>query len=82
MFDYLIQNARILDGSGGPVRQGGVALSSGHIAAVGAAHGHDGCSSPGCPGPVSHSPVFWISTATRMTPSSVPAGAGRSCARG
>lgn len=35
MFDFLIQNARILDGSGGPVRQGDVALSSGHIAAVG-----------------------------------------------
>lgn len=35
MFDYLIQNARILDGSGGPARRGDVALSGGHIAAVG-----------------------------------------------
>ena len=35
MFDYLIHNARILDGSGAPARQGDVALSGGHIAAVG-----------------------------------------------
>ena len=35
MFDYLIHNARILDGSGAPARQGDVALSGGQIAAVG-----------------------------------------------
>ena len=35
MFDYLIHNARILDGSGAPARQGDVALSGRHIAAVG-----------------------------------------------
>lgn len=35
MFDYLIQNVRILDGSGGPAHGGSVALSGGKIAAVG-----------------------------------------------
>lgn len=35
MFDYLIQNVRILDGSGGPAYDGSVALSGGRIAAVG-----------------------------------------------
>ena len=35
MFDYLIQNAQILDGSGAPAFAGDVALSGGTIAAVG-----------------------------------------------
>lgn len=35
MFDYLIQNVRILDGSGAPAYDGSVALSGGRIAAVG-----------------------------------------------
>lgn len=35
MFDYLIQNVRILDGSGGPAFSGSAALSGGKIAAVG-----------------------------------------------
>ena len=48
MFDYLIQNARILDGSGAPAVSGDAALSGGIIAAVGrlsgaeAAHVIDG----------------------------------------
>ena len=39
MFDYLIQNARILDGSGSPAFSGDVALSGGAIAAVGELRG-------------------------------------------
>lgn len=35
MYDYLIQNALILDGSGAPAVPGGVAISGGSIAAVG-----------------------------------------------
>ena len=35
MYDYLIQNANILDGSGAPAYPGDVAISSGSIAAVG-----------------------------------------------
>ena len=35
LFDYLIENARILDGSGSPAFTGDVALSGGAIAAVG-----------------------------------------------
>lgn len=36
MFDYLIQNVRILDGSGSPAFSGSAALAGGTIAAVGA----------------------------------------------
>lgn len=35
MFDYLIQNAQILDGSGAPAFPGDVALSAGSVADVG-----------------------------------------------
>ena len=35
MYDYLIQNAMILDGSGAPAVAGDVAISGGSIAAVG-----------------------------------------------
>ena len=35
MFDFLIQNAQILDGSGAPAFSGDVALAGGTVAAVG-----------------------------------------------
>ena len=35
MFDYLIRNVQILDGSGAPAYSGAAALSGGKIAAVG-----------------------------------------------
>lgn len=39
MYDYLIQNAMLLDGSGAPAVPGGVAISGGSIAAVGSLPG-------------------------------------------
>ena len=39
MFDYLIQNVRLLDGSGRPALSGDAALSGGRIAAAGALAG-------------------------------------------
>ena len=39
MFDYLIQNVRLLDGSGAPAYSGDAALSGGRIAAAGALAG-------------------------------------------
>lgn len=39
MFDYIIQNAHVIDGSGRPAREGNVAIASGKIAAIGKLEG-------------------------------------------
>ena len=80
MFDYLIHNARILDGSGAPARQGDVALSGGHIAAVG--HLTERPLKFWTPGAGISLPAFWTSTVTPTMPFSAPAGGKRSWPRG
>lgn len=80
MFDYLIRNAQILDGSGAPAVSGDVGISGGTIAAVGDlgdVPAHQIIDAAGR----TLTPGFWTSTAMRTTPCFVPASALRSLPR-